>query len=156
MAGTVNSNVDSLLALNAIIRQKVLLNDLLGKTVESIYSNVNTEYQLNFPVVEGRNKRRLSRPLSRVIRGFLDQVNIESLVRDAISVTYLEGNRYYYLRVDGGNYVIDKLPIGLCYVSNYEINGKPALEINVKSSKLRLRKHIRRISRKKRNMDEGR
>ena len=149
LAGTVNSNVDSLLALNAIIRQKVLLNDLLGKTVESIYANVNTEYQLNFPVVEGRNKKKAVEAAEPVIRGFLDQVNLESLVRDAISVTYLEGNRYYYLRIDGGSYVIDKLPIGLCYVSDYEINGKPALEINIKKLETALKKTYQKNKQKK-------
>ena len=146
---TVNTNVDSLLSLNAIVRQKVLLNDLLGKTVESIFANVNTDFQLNFPIEKGRNKKKAVESADPVIRDFLEQINIESLLRDAITVTYLEGNRYYYLRVDGGNYVIDKLPIGVCYVSDYEINGKPALEINIKKLETALKKTYQKNKKRK-------
>ena len=149
LTANVNSNVDSLQSLNAIVRQKVLLNDLLGKTVESIFANVNTDFQLNFPIEKGRNKKKAIESAEPVVRDFLDQINIEALLRDAITVTYLEGNRYYYLKIDDGNYVIDKLPVGICYVSDYEINGKPALEINIKKLETSLKRHTRKTSRKK-------
>ena len=149
LTANVNSNVDSLQSLNAIVRQKVLLNDLLGKTVESIFANVNTDFQLNFPIEKGRNKKKAIESAEPVVRDFLDQINIEALLRDAITVTYLEGNRYYYLKIDDGNYVIDKLPVGICYVSDYEINGKPALEINIKKLETSLKKTYQKNKQKK-------
>ena len=145
----IHSNIDSVLAVNAYVREALVLNQLVGKTFESLYANVNTGYRLYWPEQGGRNKHKTVLRAKEVIDDFLRQVKIEEFIRDAVSMTYLEGNRYFYLRQDKGNWIIDRLPLGLCYCSDYYVNGEPSLAINTKELENRLKKTYAKTKKRK-------
>lgn len=140
LASNVHSDLNSVLQLNAMIRKAAVLNGYVGKTLESIYANCNTEYRLVWPDAEGRNKKKVLDSAKLVIEDFLRQISAEELIRDGITTAYAEGNRYLFLRIEGGNYIVSKLPLGITYMSDYNVNGVPALEINLKSLENGLKK----------------
>ena len=149
LARGIHNNLDSVLAVNAYIREAIVINQLVGKTFESLFANINTGYRLYWPEQEGRNKHKVVSRAKGIIDDFLRQVCIEDFIRDAVSMTYLEGNRYYYLRQDGGNWMIDRLPLGLCYCSDYVVNGEPSLAINIKELETRLKKTYSKTKKRK-------
>lgn len=136
----IHNDISSVLRLNSIVRRELIMNVLIGKTFESLYGNINSNYRLYFPDMPGRNKAKTVQRARDIINDFLNQIHIGSFIRDAISMTYVEGNRYFYLRSDNGSYAIDILPMGLCFVSDYIINGQPSLAVNMKELKDRLKK----------------
>lgn len=140
LATDIHSTIDNVLEVNAMIRKQLVLNELVGKTFESIYGNVNTGHRLYWPEISGRNKQKTLVQAKEVIEDFLRQIKIGSFIRDSVSMIYLEGNRYFYLRQDDGNWFIDKLPLGICYASDYVVNGEPSLAINVKKLEAGLKK----------------
>lgn len=140
LATDAHNTLDKILRLNAMVRKTSILNPFVGKTIESIFANCNTDYRLTYPDAEGRNKKKLLDRSRLVIDDFLRQINIKNLIRDAVPMVYCEGNRYYYLRVDGGNYVLDTLPLGVFYMSDYKIDGRPALEVDIKKLENGLKK----------------
>lgn len=149
LARGIHNNLDSVIAVNAYIREALVINQLVGKTFESLFANVNTGYRLYWPEQGGRNKHKTVLRAKEIIDDFLKQICVEEFIRDAVSITYLEGNRYYYLRQDGGNWMIDRLPLGLCYCSDYIVNGEPSLAINVKELETRLKKTYSKTKKRK-------
>ena len=140
IASDVHNNLEDVLRLNAIVRKYLIMSTLVGKTYESMYANVNTDYRLYFPEMSGRNKLKQVEKAREIIEDFLNQIHAKQFIRDAIALTYLEGNRYYVLRMDGGNYAVDVLPLGVCFVSDYIINGEPSLAVNMKRLEAVLKK----------------
>jgi hypothetical protein len=149
LATDAHNTLDNVLRLNAMIRKTTVLNSFVGKTVESIFSNCNTDYRLVFPDAEGRNKKKTLDQAKLVIDDFLQQIRITNFIRDVVPMTYCEGNRYYYLRVEGGNYVLDYLPLGVVYMSDYNVDGRPALEMNLKKLETGLKKTYQTDKKKK-------
>jgi len=52
LAQKANTNLDSLLALNRIIRGLCYSDDSIGKAVEAIIANVNTSFKLHWRLAE--------------------------------------------------------------------------------------------------------
>ena len=140
LATNMNNTLSNVLNANAIIRQRVLTDDLIGRVYESVYSNINTEYKLSYPNPEGRNKQKTVTNVKRIIDDFNRQINIENLIRESISGVFLEGNRILNLRCSDGVYTIDHMPLGLAYVSDYTANGVPILCVDIKQLESRLKK----------------
>ena len=103
IASNIHSNLDDVLRVNAIVRKYLVISNLVGRTYESLYGNINSDYRLYFPEVSGRNKLKQVAKAREIIEDFLTQIHIKEFIRDSIALTYLEGNRYCVLRMDGGN-----------------------------------------------------
>lgn len=140
LANNINSNIDKVVSANAIIRQKIHTNALIGRTYEAIYSNVNSSISLEYPNPEGRNKQKALKQAQECIDEFNRQINIKSFIREGIAGVCREGNRIYNLRIDGGNYVIDSYPLPIGFVTDWEINGYPLLAIDLNKLEERLKK----------------
>lgn len=140
IASDIHSNLDDVLRVNAIVRKYLVISNLVGRTYESLYGNINSDYRLYFPEVSGRNKLKQVAKAREIIEDFLTQIHIKEFIRDSIALTYLEGNRYCVLKMDGGNYAIDILPLGVCFVSDYIVNGEPSLAVNLKRLEAVLKK----------------
>jgi len=126
------SNLKDILAINSIIRQYINKDDIIGKTYETIESNVNTNYKLAYnDFLIKRNKNKLLDKSKEIIKDFNNKINIKSLIRNIVPTTYSEGNYCMYLRKQNDNYIVDYYPLSIVEVSDYESNGEPYLLINM-------------------------
>ena len=76
LADGLQKSLTKTLQLNNIVLRYIITNDIIGKTYESIESNVNTQYTLSFPDLTGRNKTKKLETAKALIRDFNEQINI--------------------------------------------------------------------------------
>lgn len=126
------SNLNDILAINSIVRQYINKDDIIGKTYETIESNVNTNYKLSYNDFSAqRNKNKMLDKSKTIIDDFNNKINIKYLIRNIVPTVYSEGNYCMYLRKQNGNYIVDYYPLSVVEVSDYESNGEPYLLINM-------------------------
>ena len=138
----IQNDINKVIRLNAIIRQLINKNDIVGKTVESIYTNINTDVKHEYVhIKDGRNKRKKLMEAKSFIHDFDDQIKLKQLVRNSIVMGYTEGTWISYLRHDGNDqYVVDYYPLGICRISEYNRNGEPLVEFDIQELRTRLQK----------------
>jgi hypothetical protein len=136
------SDINKIMRINQIIRKLINKNDIVGKTVESIETNVNTEIKLSYPnAVEGRNKTIKFEKAKQFVEDFNDQINIKNLIRTTIPTVFAEGTYVMYLRhKDNGEYIVDYYPLGVVEISDYNIGGKPVVLFDINELRNRLTK----------------
>jgi len=145
-----NSSIDNLRTANALILRNVIEDSLLGRAYESIVSNINTNYRLNYG--ESYNSKTTEdqwKDIKYLINSFNKDIDIEKLIRDSISIAYLEGNYPLYLRLKDNGAVIDHYPLNIAYPSEYEVNGEAVLEFSIDNLKSRLRKTYQKTRKNK-------
>ena len=142
LAEVPQSDINKILQINSIIRNYINKDDIIGKTVESIETNVNTETKLSYSKsVEGRNKVKKLEDAKLFIDNFNDQINLRNLIRTSIPTTYAEGNYITYLRhKDNGEYTVDYYPLGVVEISDYDFGGIPVVLFNIQELRNRLSK----------------
>ena len=141
LADGLQKSLSQTLQINNIIRKYIITNDIIGKTYESIESNVNTQYRLSFPDLTGRNKLKKLEAAKAVIRDFNDQINIRQIIRECIPLTYCEGTYITCLRYDPAKgYVANHYPLGIAYISDYDYGSKPIVCIDMKKLENALKK----------------
>ena len=136
------SNLNDIKAINGIIRQYINKDDMIGKTYETIESNVNTNFKLSYNDYSTmRNKQKTLDRTKEIINNFNNAINIKKLIRNITPTAYAEGNYLMYLRKDkNNNYIVDYYPLGIAIISDYEVNGEPCLLIDVTELSTRLQK----------------
>jgi len=136
------SNLDDIKAINGIIRQYINKDDMIGKTYETIESNVNTNFKLSYNDYSTmRNKQKTLDRTKEIINNFNNAINVKKLIRNITPTAYAEGNYLMYLRKDkNNNYIVDYYPLGIAIISDYEVNGEPCLLIDVTELSTRLQK----------------
>ena len=160
LADNAQNDINKIKIINSIIRKQINKNDIVGKTVESIETNINTEIKLSYNVdVQGRNKLKQLDNVKDFITEFNDVIKIKKLVRNAITTPYCEGTYISYLRHKGnGDYIVDYYPLGVCEISDYDINGEPVVLFNVQELRSRLQKVYKKNKKNSplffKNMDE--
>jgi len=143
LADGAQSDLSKILSINSIIRKRINIDDIIGHTYESLETNINTEYTLSYKdFKDNRNKNITSDNVKQVIEDFNELINLRSLLRKSIPISYSEGTYIMYLRGDADNYVIDYFPLGVALVSDYEVNGNPYVLIDINELKSRLQKTI--------------
>ena len=151
------NDLNKVLRISAYNRKLINKNDIVGKTVESIDTNINTEIKLTYGNVdEGRNKKKKLDECKRFIKGFNSAIKVQQLTRNAITTSYVEGNWISYLRhEDKDNYTVDIYPLGVCEITETMINGEPVIWFNIKELRKRLQKVYRKTKKKKPLMFEN-
>ena len=151
------NDLNKVLRINAYNRKLINKNDIVGKTVESIDTNINTEIKLTYGNVdEGRNKKKKLDECKRFIKDFNSAIKVQQLTRNAITTSYVEGNWISYLRhEDKDNYTVDIYPVGVCEITETMINGEPVIWFNIKELRKRLQKVYRKTKKKKPLMFEN-
>ena len=151
------NDLNKVLRINAYNRKLINKNDIVGKTVESIDTNINTEIKLTYGNVdEGRNKKKKLEECKRFIKDFNASIKVQQLTRNAITTSYVEGNWISYLRhEDKDNYTVDVYPLGVCEITETMINGEPVIWFNIKELRKRLQKVYRKTKKKKPLMFEN-
>lgn len=154
------NNLNKVLRINAHNRKLINRNDIVGKTVESIDTNINTEIKLTYGnMEEGRNKKKKFEDYKRFIKEFNKEIKVSQLTRNSVTTSYIEGNWISYLRHDDkDNYIVDVYPLGVCEISDTMINGEPIILLNIRELRKRLQKIYKKTRRQKplifKDMDE--
>lgn len=151
------NDLNKILRINAYNRKLINKNDIVGKTVESIDTNINTEIKLTYGNVdEGRNKKKKLEECKRFIKDFNSSIKVQQLTRNAITTSYVEGNWISYLRhEDKDNYTVDIYPLGVCEITETMVNGEPIIWFNIKELRKRLQKVYRKTKKRKPLMFEN-
>lgn len=151
------NDLNKVLRINAYNRKLINKNDIVGKTVESIDTNINTEIKLTYENVdEGRNKKKKLEECKRFIKDFNTSIKVQQLTRNAITTSYVEGNWISYLcHEDKDNYTVDIYPLGVCEVTETMVNGEPIIWFNIKELRKRLQKVYRKTKKRKPLMFEN-
>lgn len=142
LAENAQNDINKIKVINSIIRKQINKNDIVGKTVESIETNINTEIKLSYDTnISENNKAKQLSSVKNVINSFNEEIKIKKLIRNAITTPYCEGTYISYLRhKNNGGYVVDYYPLGICEISDYDINGEPVVLFNVQELRTRLQK----------------
>lgn len=143
LARGLQSSLTNVQTVNGIIRNYINKDDLIGITYDAIEANVNTEFKCSFAQFpEQRNKTKQVNYAREVIDDFNTQINVRSLLRVAIPMTYAEGTYITYLRQKDENYIVDYYPLGIAEISDYLSNGQPVVLINMSKLKSALSKSM--------------
>lgn len=143
LARGLQSSLTNVQTVNEIIRNYINKDDLIGITYDAIEANVNTEFKCSFAQFpEQRNKTKQVNYAREVIDDFNTQINVRSLLRTAIPMTYAEGTYITYLRQKDENYIVDYYPLGIAEISDYLSNGQPVVLINMSKLKSALSKSM--------------
>ena len=141
LAETPQSDLSKILQINSIVRFFINIDDLFGKTYESLETNVNTRLKLEYnKFPEQRNKLKQLTRAKDIIDNFNRQINLEVMLRSVIPMTFAEGNYVMCLRGEKDSYAADYYPLGVVIVSDYDMGGKPQILIDMAELKSRLQK----------------
>lgn len=127
--------------INSIVRKEINKDGIVGKTVECVTTNINTDIKISYDMeVSGRNKFKQLQDVKSAINSFNKAINIKRLIRNSIPTAFVEGTYICYLRHENGFYKVDYYPLGVCELSDYDVNGNPVVLFNIKELRSRLQK----------------
>ena len=137
----INNDINMLLKVNAVIRQRIMLDDIIGRAYEALVANTPSDYSLSYRFYDkNRNKNNKLKRAKEIIERFNDEVDLAGVIRDTVPMTYAEGNRILYLRSKDGHYIIDAIPLGIGLISPYCCNGIPICQVDIGNLKSGLSK----------------
>lgn len=159
LADNTQSNLTKVQIINGYTRKEINKDGIVGKTVECITSNINTEYRISYSnAISGRNKTKQLQNIKKFINLFNQSINIKGLIRESIQTVFTEGTYICYLRHENGKYSVDYYPLGVCEISPYTHGGDPIVLFNIRELRSRLNKVYRKTKKKKplffENMEE--
>lgn len=145
------NDLSKVLKINAYNRKLVNQNDIIGKTVESIDTNINTEIKITYGrAEEGRNKKKQLEQFKNLIEDVNEGIKPKRITRNAVSTSYMEGNWIAYLRHEKkDNYTVDFYPLGVCIITDTIYNGEPIVWMDMNELRKRLQKTYKKTKKKK-------
>lgn len=149
LAGMVHYDLSSLNRANRMILKQVTADALFGRCYEAIFSNINTEYKLDYPKTLENEDEEMIIEIKDAIDRFNEDINIRELIRDAVSVTFLEGNCSLMLRLEDDGASVSRYPLQFAYPSEYICNGERVLEFSIKDLKSYLKKTYKKDKKNK-------
>lgn len=130
------TDLTKVLQANAIIRQYMNYNDIIGMVAHVMQSSINTEYRLSYANFAGQKKKSNQLEKAKgLIDDFNNQIDIKAFIRSAISTAYFEGNYVCAVRNNQTNWVLDQYPLGIAEVAQYTEASRPIVQINMQSLK---------------------
>lgn len=134
-------DINKTLQIIRIISRMVNIDDVIGKTVEAVKVNINTDYRLSYKTEDGRNKSKKLKDAQTLIADFNDEIKIKRLIRERVPQTYQDGTVIMYLRNEQENsWSVDIYPLGVALIAPYLIGGEPVVLIDMNELKSRLQK----------------
>ena len=145
------NDLNKVLKINAYNRKLINKNDIVGKTVESIDTNINTDIKITYGrAEEGRNKKKQLEACKSLIKDANEGMKTKQLTRNAVTTSYVEGNWIAYLRHENNdNYTVDFYPLSVCEISDYNVNGEPVVLFDINNLRSRLSKTYKRNKKNK-------
>jgi len=141
LAQNTQSNINKIIEVNGIVKYYVNKEDLIGRVVETIENNINTNYSVNYPSIPNAKKKeqKMFTEMKLVIDKFNKQINIPKLIADNVVSTYIEGNFIYYLIGDSKNgYSIVDYPLDMTEITPMKIDNDPIISFNITELSSRL------------------
>lgn len=150
LADGTQSDLKKVQIINTIIRKEINKDGIIGKTHECITTNINTKSKLSYNTeTTGRNKLKQIQQVKDFITLFNKAINLKKFIRNSIPTTFDEGTYICYLRHEGNKYKIDYYPLGVCEISDYEVNGDPVVLFNINELRSRLQKTYKKNKKNK-------
>ena len=150
LAENTQSDLKKVQIINSIVRKEINKDGIIGKTVECVTANINTETKVSYDnEITGRNKTKQLQQVKDFISTFNKTINTKRLIRNSIPTTFVEGNYICYLRHEDNKYKVDYYPLGVCEISDYDVNGDPVVLFNIKELRGRLQKIYRKNKKNK-------
>ena len=150
LAENTQSDLKKVQIINSIVRKEINKDGIVGKTVECVTANINTETKVSYDnEITGRNKSKQLQQVKDFIGTFNKTINTKRLIRNSIPTTFVEGNYICYLRHEDNKYKVDYYPLGVCEISDYDVNGDPVVLFNIKELRGRLQKIYRKNKKNK-------
>lgn len=150
LAENTQSDLRKIQIINSIVRKEINKDGIVGKTVECVTANINTETKVSYDnEITGRNKTKQLQQVKDFISAFNKTINTKRLIRNSIPTTFVEGNYICYLRHEDNKYKVDYYPLGVCEISDYDVNGDPVVLFNIKELRGRLQKIYRKNKKNK-------
>lgn len=140
LARNAQSDLNKILKINSLVRQEINEDDIIGKVYEAIVSNLNANIRISFDNLPQKIIKKKKDEAEKLIKRFHKETNINQILSSSIPTVYTEGNCIKYLREKNGHYVVDTYPLGVAIVSDYSINGKPYILIDIRELTNRLQK----------------
>lgn len=136
--------------INSIVSTYVNKDWIIGKVVEIIDTNINTDYKLSYRDFDDEGELKKLSEAKLLIDDFNDRINLKRLTKNSVPNCYQNGNYFFYCRrTNQGHYNIEPFNLDLIEVSDYEINGEPVLLFNVKDMKKKLSRTIKKNKKNK-------
>ena len=150
LADGTQSDLKKIQIINNIVRKEINKDGIVGKTVECVTSNINTKTKISYDnEITGRNKTKQLQQVKEFISAFNKEINTKRLIRTSIPTTFVEGNYICYLRHEDNKYKVDYYPLGVCEISDYDVNGDPVVLFNIKELRSRLQKVYKKTKKNK-------
>lgn len=141
LADGTQSDLKKVQIINSIVRKEINKDGIVGKTVECVTTNINTQTKVSYDnEITGRNKSKQLQQVKDFIGAFNKVINTKRLIRNSIPTAFVEGNYICYLRHEDGKYKVDYYPLGVCEISDYDVDGDPVVLFNIKELRTRLQK----------------
>lgn len=156
LAKNTQTNLEKIIKINGMIQYYLNKSDLIGKTYEILENNINTNFTINYPLVEGINKSakkkesKMKDEIRSLINKFNSNIDIKKLIVDNVMSVYTEGNFIMYLKGDSDNgYGVVKYPLDIIEITDRTIDGEPLVVFNVNELKSRLQGSINKYGKMK-------
>lgn len=150
LAENTQNDLKKIQIINSIVRSEINKDGIVGKTVECITSNINTDTKISYNTeITGRNKTKQLQEVKDFITSFNKAIKLKTLIRNSIPTAFVEGTYVCYLRHEDNKYKVDYYPLGVCEISDYDINGDPVVLFDVKELRSRLQKVYKKTKKNK-------
>ena len=150
LAENTQNDLKKIQIINSIVRSEINKDGIVGKTVECITSNINTDTKISYNTeITGRNKTKQLQEVKHFITSFNKAIKLKTLIRNSIPTAFVEGTYVCYLRHEDNKYKVDYYPLGVCEISDYDINGDPVVLFDVKELRSRLQKVYKKTKKNK-------
>lgn len=154
LAQNTQNDIEKIIKINGIVKYYINKDDLIGKVVEIVENNVNTNYSINYPTSHSikKKERKMFEELKKVIENFNKQINIPQLIIDNLRTTYTEGNHIYYLmgNTDRGFSIVN-YPLKIVEITPMKIDGEPVVSFSIQELRNKLQKTLNKYGKLKAN-----
>jgi hypothetical protein len=160
LAQNTQVNIEKIKKINGIVKYYINKEDLIGRVVETIENNINTNFKIDYPLNSGNGKKgsklkkelKMESELKILIDNFNKQIDIPKLIATNAVTTYTEGNFIFYLMGDSSNgYSIVNYPLDITEITPMKIDDDPIVSFNVTELNSRLQESRSRYGKLKTN-----
>lgn len=145
LAKNTQRDINKILKINGIVRYYMNEDDLIGRVIETIENNINTNYSIDYPKIalkpKSKKEKKMCEEIANLINEFNSQIDVKQLIIDTVIKTYSEGNYVFYLMGNKENgYGIVNYPLDMIEVTEIKEDGENFVAFKVAELKSRLEK----------------
>lgn len=142
LAKNTQNDKDKIIKINGIVQYYINKDDIIGKVIEIINNNVNTNYKNNFPnlPVGAKNQKKIKLKIEESLKKFNEELDLKDFILKSVINTYIQGNYIPYLRGDfNGGYVVESYPLDMLDITSLKIDNEPVVSFDIEALRNALR-----------------